>query len=292
MAVIAPSGLGVGAAVGWNELAWTNGQEYISIRIYRKKPGASSFVLLSTVSYPTHKYNDTDISTAGGYSYYVAGSVMDDDVEWWTPPSNTASTTRHASSVSDSVFLSDVDTGLVDRASHVTDTIGLTEASSVTVNWASTVSDTIIVSESAKSAQSLKANFGHYLGMEDKTVHLTDSSLLSDNGTAIVSAWETIETDLGMPDRFKTVHRASLKYVDMGVSTPMFLSVSNDGGRTWVTSTYFVGAGDGKTKSKFFGFVMTGKFFKFKIESSSTDKAFQIIGLDIDFQPCGEVIET
>lgn len=129
--------------------------------------------------------------------------------------------------------------------------------------------------------------------MYNGQAHEVSADYLSDNGTGITSIWETIETNLGMPSTFKTVYRAALRYVDKTSDTPISVSVSNDGGVSWMPSSKTVGDGDGKTKTKLYFFRdMSGENFKFKIESASTAKEFQIIGLDIDFEPGGDTVDV
>jgi hypothetical protein len=127
--------------------------------------------------------------------------------------------------------------------------------------------------------------------MYDGTVHTVSPDTLSDNGTSITSIWETVETNLGMPTAYKTVYKASLRYVDKTAGTLVNVAISNDGGANWTGSFKSVGTGDGKTKTRSFWFNESGEYFKFKVEMSSTDEEFQIIGLDIDFEPGGMTVE-
>lgn len=74
----------------------------------------------------------------------------------------------------------------------------------------------------------------------------------------------------------KTVDRVQLEYVDESASTPVSISLSVDGGLTWAgTASRTIGTGDGKTKVSDFWFLpITGKFFRVKVESTSSAKAF------------------
>ncbi|MCK9602043.1 MAG: hypothetical protein M0R06_23560, partial [Sphaerochaeta sp.] len=129
------------------------------------------------------------------------------------------------------------------------------------------------------------------IGMYNGTVHTVSPDTLNDNGTSITSTWETVETNLGMPTAYKTVYKASLRYVDKTAGTVVNVAISNDGGANWTGASKSVGTGDGKTKTRSFWFNESGEYFKFKVEMSSTDEEFQIIGLDVDFEPGGMTVE-
>ncbi len=126
--------------------------------------------------------------------------------------------------------------------------------------------------------------------MSNGQVHTTSPSYFSDNGTSIASIWETIETHLGMPTTYKTVYRATLRYVDKASSTPIAVMMSNDGGESWIGASRASGTGDGKTHTASFWFNESGEYFKFKVEIATTSHEFQVIGLDIEFEPGGEIV--
>jgi hypothetical protein len=297
-----PTGLGVTASTTKNQVEWTNVNcDYgdgsfgpcTGIRVYRRISPGSTYSNIATPSYPSDSYNDTDIGTFGTYTYYVQAILIVGDLTYISDASDTDSVARAGDTISDTVDVSEgTITGVRGLFDIISDTITLSDAETLYANYFDTISDTVTVSDALRASQSIKTDFEYYIGMSDGTVHGTDSSVKSDNGTAITSIWETMETDLGVPGVFKTVHRANLKYVDKSADTLVSVSISNDGGQTWTAASKSIGTGDGKTASKFFWYVMTGEFFKFKIELSSDDADFQITGLDIDFQPCGEVIET
>ncbi len=80
----------------------------------------------------------------------------------------------------------------------------------------------------------------------------------------------------GFQNRTKTVDRVQLEYVDESSSTPVSISLSVNGGSTWAgTTTRNIGTGSGLTKvADFFFLPTTGKFFRIKIESTSSSKKF------------------
>lgn len=197
----------------------------------------------------------------------------------------------------DSVASSDEATILIDYVDTITDSSSVDASDSdgdgdwtgTTVAGRVTVADTesVTASEVVTFSKSIRTDYLRYIGFDDGTVHKLSEDYLSDNGATITSEWETIETDLELPGTYKTVYRCQLRYVDKSASAPLYVQISIDGGQTWAGATKTCGTGDGKTKSQWFWFVESGEYFKFKIGSSSADKDFRIIGLDIDFLPCG-----
>ncbi len=84
---------------------------------------------------------------------------------------------------------------------------------------------------------------------------------------------------------FKTVDRVQLEYVDKSADTPVSVSLSTDGGATWLgTTSKTVGTGNGLSKVTDFWFLqITGKMFRLKIESSSSAKDFVWSGAYIHY---------
>jgi hypothetical protein len=193
-------------------------------------------------------------------------------------------------------------TATVTSTSSGSGTAGYTRSASVGVTatpaqasyagWNVSASTTVTITPGAAYSVGAKTDYKYYIGTDDGSVHTYDPSYYSDNGTTIVSTWETVETDLGIQDTFKTVYRVSLKYIDHSSSINISVDASHDGGQTWVGAFKSVGTGDKRTHSKDYWFVITGEFLKFRVQTSSTDKHFQIIGMDVDFLPCGEAMET
>jgi hypothetical protein len=286
-----PTGFSVAIVAGKPRLSWTNEDTYDYVKVWRKYPAESTWSPISPLAYyPDSTWDDPNTHALNQRIQYYLTAHKDPFLP--SDPTSDISITMYGDSLSDSVTLSEAESGLQGHVSSVSDTITLTELVVGQTTWASSVSDTVTLSEQLTDAQSIKSVFDYYIGMYSGTAHTTRSSYLSDNGTSITSIWETVETNLGMPNKFKTVHRTNLKYVDESATTQVSVSISNDGGQTWTAANKTVGTGDGKTHSKFFWYVMTGEYFKFKVELASADKEFKVIGLDIDFLPCGEVIET
>lgn len=92
----------------------------------------------------------------------------------------------------------------------------------------------------------------------------------------------------------KTIDRIQLEYVDESADTPVAMSISTDGGATWAaTTTRLLGTGDGRTKVSDFWFLpVTGKFFRVKLESTSTNKSFTWTGLFVHYYVRGDYFEV
>jgi len=80
----------------------------------------------------------------------------------------------------------------------------------------------------------------------------------------------------GFQNLNKTVDRVQLEYVDESSTTPVSVSLSVNGGLTWAaTTTRNLGSGTGLTKVADFWFLpVTGKFFRIKVESTSSSTKF------------------
>jgi hypothetical protein len=286
----APTSLAGTCYATYNRLTWNNEDTYDEVEVYRKASTESTWSPMAILNPAVETWDDTAVTNTNiKLQYHVIGAkypFVDSD------PSNQVDLTRWGDTLSDTATVSDTATGLQTYIDTINDTVGVATLPLSVFTWTSTITDTATVTDSFTDAISIKTTFDYYIGMYNGTVHATRSSYLSDNTASITSIWETVETDLGMPNKFKTVQRTNLKYVDKDANTPVSVSISNDGGQTWTSAYKTIGTGDGRTHSKFFWYTMSGEYFKFKVELASADKGFQIIALDIDFLPCGEVIEV
>lgn len=277
----------------YNRISWTNVEtdpaSYVGIG--RKSTIESTFYGLANIVYPGYYYDDYDITGYDniGLQYYAICYLPPFDP---SPATSTVTVTRWGDTSTDTVTGSDTATGTQTFVDTVSDTVTGATSASVLITWASTASDTVTASDGTTDAQIIKTAFAYYIGMYDGTVHAISPDTLSDNGTSITSIWETIETNLGIPSVYKTVYTSALRYVDKTATTPVSVSISNDGGATWSGSAKSVGTGDGKTHTKkFFWTGISGEYFKFKVELASTNKEFQIIGLDVDFLVDGDTLD-
>lgn len=276
----------------YNLLSWTNVEtdpaSYVSIS--KKAENEGTFYGLDDVAYPGSTYQDTAIAGYDniGLQYYLKTYLSPFDP---SPATDTVQVTRWTDTETDTETPTDTATGVPAHSSEVTDTETPVDTTTAAITWASTITDTETPTDSVASGQSIRTAFAHYIGMDDGTVHAVSPDYLSDNGTDITSIWETIETHLGMPTLYKTVYRVVLRYVDKTASTPIAVVLSKDGGASWIGASKTVGTGDGKTHTRSYWFNESSEYFKFKVECASDDKEFQVIGLDVEFEPCGGTVE-
>ena len=101
------------------------------------------------------------------------------------------------------------------------------------------------------------------------------------------------EADPSDASKNKTVYLVQLEYDDTYSSVPVVISLSNDGGTTWTTSSESVGTGDLTSKIKDFHFAgVTGKYITLKISSTSATVGFTWTGIIIHYISRGEWAEA
>ena len=116
--------------------------------------------------------------------------------------------------------------------------------------------------------------------------------------TSFEAYWRSKPMDFSEADpmdanKFKTVYLVQLEYEDTYASVPIVVSLSTDGGTTWVTSTETVGTGDLTDKIHHFYFSgVTGKYITLKISSTDDDTGFTWTGLIIYYVSRGEYQEV
>lgn len=135
--------------------------------------------------------------------------------------------------------------------------------------------------------------YGYYLADTNGKVYVYSSDYQSDNGTAITSTYVTKVLDFSdqlkqYNDKFKTVFCVKVYYKDLSEDTSITVYLSNDAGSTFESSSKTVGTGDGTIKNKLFHFIKTGQYFQVKIEESSTNNQFCIVGAELMVYPRGE----
>jgi len=170
-----------------------------------------------------------------------------------------------------------------------TETITLTDTTSSGVLAASdTDTDTITLSDSGVLSMSSDNTTGFYLGSYDGKVYYESSDYKSDGGTSIDAFWESKETDFaeeGMEahNKFKTIHKVRLWYVDVSDSSAVVtVKIKPDGGTTWTSISENVGgSGNDTNKYKDFHIIITGHSFKFRVEHDSGNNTFQWSGLEV-----------
>lgn len=199
----------------------------------------------------------------------------------------TATTTE---SLSDSVY----EPGATDLTDTIVETVNVTEVFTESITSSDTITETITVTDQVSDSQTVATDFAYYIASTDGKVFIYDSAYKSDNSVSILSSWESKVTDFSdaYPEavgKWKTIYRIPITYVDKEANLTVIVSVSTDGGATWTTSAkYTVGTGDGMTKDTYFDFIKTGQYFKFRIELPSANKIFQLLGMGVEFLPCGD----
>ena len=92
------------------------------------------------------------------------------------------------------------------------------------------------------------------------------------------------------------IDRIDVAYRDIDSDTPLAVHLSNDDGVTWASKMTTIGNGDGKTKIECFFFkdteVVFGKFFVIKIESTSSNKNFELLQIRVHIIPRAEYFQV
>lgn len=290
----APSSVQIFYYPTYIEVGWTNEDTYDNVVIHRKV-GDADYASYDTITYPTDYYRDTDMKTNTMVKYklkaYRSPYVPSDFSSEVGYVDERITDTIGVSSATPSEVL-----GLTDT---ITDTISLLTGTGEVVGMRDTITDTIGVSTSEQEAATISSNFGYFIGTMDGYVHTYSSAYKSDNGASILSSWRSktvdfSELNIKFAMMYKTVYRVSIQYVDLESSTPVIVSISTNGGSTWTSSnTVTIGTGLLNTANKDFWFTgVCGQFFDFKIEFPSTNKTFQLVGIQVEFEPWGDVVSA
>jgi hypothetical protein len=101
------------------------------------------------------------------------------------------------------------------------------------------------------------------------------------------------EADPADSNKDKTAYMVQLEYTDTYASVPVVVSLSSDGGTTWVTASETIGTGDGTDKSQNFWFSgLTGKYITLKASVTSATKGFTWTGITVFYISRGEHMEA
>ena len=178
------------------------------------------------------------------------------------------------------------------------ESITLTEVATSAYAGSDAYAEGISLSDVGALSVSADPTFGYYFGSYDGKVYFEDSAYKSDNGTSIDTYWESKETDfaeesMDAHDKFKTVYKIRLWYVDISSSSAtVTISIKADGGATWTPITESIGgSGNDTTKSKDFYIIKSGNSFKFRIEHDSTDNEFQWSALEVFYTLGGDYFQ-
>ena len=253
-------------------LAWTNPDIYTSIRVqYNKGAGWTNIALLDGSD---TSYNEDDIVPNILYNFRLSLFTEED-----SGFSNTDSAVCWADALTDEIKASEVVTDYA-TGSDVSDT----------------VTDTMYVSDFIIDAKDIITNYAYYVATADGKIYEYSGFYKSDAGTAITARWESKDTDFAdqnieWADRFKTVEKVRLHFIDKSAGAQISIRVSIDGGANWTTKTRNIGTGDTKGKTADFFLIKTGQIFRFAIENASASDDFQFVGLEVFYNVGGDFFE-
>lgn len=292
----APTNLTVTYHTDHIDLQWSANGPHMEQYVWRFVNPGEGWNLYATVGGSDTTYEDTGMWYDNAvYSYKIIAFGFPDE------PTDIEYTGIYSDTVSDTVTVSSITpTEVLGIADTVSDTITVWSLTPVEiVGMLDTVTDTVTVTDSQTGSQSLKTDYAYYWGTEAGVSHCFDPGYKSDNGVSILSMWRSKVIDFGelrmdLSAKWKTIYRISIQYVDLVTETPVIVSISTNGGSTWTSSTTtYVGTGSLATSNKDFHFTgICGQYFDVKIEYPSTDKTFQLISMDVYFEPYGEVVSA
>ena len=135
----------------------------------------------------------------------------------------------------------------------------------------------------------------YYITTENKIVKLSEPE------TSMECYYRTKSLDFTdqfpeLINQWTEIDRIDIVYRDIDTSTPLSIHLSNDDGVTWVSKHTTIGNGDKKTKIEPFYFkdtaVVFGKLFVLKIESTSSNKNFELLQIRIHIIPRAEYFKV
>ena len=146
-------------------------------------------------------------------------------------------------------------------------------------------------------AQTLEQDFRYYFGSFNGGVYMEDPIYHSDDGEAIPCDWYSKQMDFADQyqealNKFKTIRKIRLWYVDKKANIFITVKISTDGGNTWTQASKSVGTGSGLIKSADFFFNETGHTFIFKVENNTDTDEFQWIGMEVYFEIRGDYFDV
>lgn len=282
-------------------VGWQNTYIYTQIEVYKNEDGGSwgSAKSWGDGSGPITReaWDDNNVSTNVDYGYKVRG--YNADYGGWLTFSNILYCQMFDDSTGDTIELDEAVADGTITGDITTDTIELSEVTSEAATISDSVADTLVLLDSVGDIYTLvlDTEYGYYFGDFRGKIYYEHEDYGSDDGTAINAYWLSKETDFSefnkdALDKYKTVYGARLSYVDKTAGQSVIVSVSNDGGATWLPDGKNMGTGDGTTKSVDFFFVKTGNVFQFKIEHNATEGKFQWINLTGHYSIGGDYFEV
>jgi len=267
---------------------WTNNENYEHLYVIRN----GSQIAEWTSSIP-ETYTDESVSTNTEYEYQIQAYYY---VTGWTY-SNKISITMFDDSGSETIELSESTDDEHIYGDTATETVELSEAISEVATISDTHTETVLVTDDMGDVASisLKVDYGYYLGDFSGKIYYEHEDYGSDDGTSISAYFLSKETDFAdidgqALDRYKTIYKVRLFYVDIFAGQSVTVSVSTDGGNTWINRSRYLGTGDGTVKSADFFFIKTSDVFQFKVAHDDTGK-FQWINMEVFYTINGDYYE-
>jgi hypothetical protein len=274
----APTSLSATADSSGNiDIAWTNGTTYDLIYVLHKQ-GGGSWSTLTTLGGSETSYEHESVTTNVLHYYYVWGYDSG-----YTEPSSDNSNTDSAMCSADTL------TGTINVSGNIAEYVTGTD-------YTDTVTGTVYISGAVLDAQSLKTDYAYYVGDSNGKIYQYSAAYTGDAGANIPARWESKDTDFAdqnieWADKFKTIEKIRLHYIDKTSDATVSLLVSTDGGANWVSKTRSIGTGDGKGKTADFFLIKTGQIFRFAIVNASASDEFQFVGLEVFYSVGGDYFE-
>lgn len=295
---VAPSGMYCYNDGAQTYISWTNNDTYDLIEIeYNTNGGA--FAAWQTLGGSATSENDFLGTLNDTIGYRVRGH----NASGYSDYSNYAYTTYWGETTTDTVNVSTQFSDFVTEGGgggYGDDIVNVVNVSNTVTHalvLAQTFTNTVNVTSVLGGTSTMRTDYGYYFGDETGKVYLFDPAYLADNSTAFTSTWTSRRMDFedqfpGMGSKWKIIYGVRIKYKDLYNDTPLILSISADGGVTWTDNSRSVGSGATTEKDAEFHFLpLAGQMFIFRIASTSTTTAFQLLGMDIAFDVAGESFE-
>lgn len=270
------------------DLAWTNPESYSSIDVYRNT------VRLTSISGSAVSYSDTSTTSNVTYTYYLEPYNL-----LLAPQgnSNSDSQTAWADTMSETLTMTDILTqnAAFNTGEVFTETLTMTDTLTSSCGFSDTFTETITMTDTLLEVMVLSWAFGTYLGTESGNIYEYGEDYVADDSTAVNCMYQTKELDFG--DQYpelslmrKITDRVRVTYKDKYSSTPIIVSVSNDG-VNWTAIAKSCGTGADTIKTQDFWFrgkaYTTGRLLRYKVEWGSATTTTEIMKVEIVIQPAG-----
>jgi len=273
--------------------SWVNQADYQFVELYESETGVGWSLVMDGITDEFYEYIGVKYNT--GYFYKVRGYV---DLQGYSKFSDTIYYLASATEESDSVTTSDVVSEQFESAteSNVSEIVTVADSVTDTENYFEPVSDTVTVSDSVQDAILERLNLARFIGSNNGKLFLYSLETHSDNGNTIPAWWESKDNDFDdqypqFIGKYKYLHTVKLRYIDLGEHS-VTVSISTNGGTTWVDNIKTIGTGSGAPKEKTFNFWLHGRTFMVRVAHASADKDFQWVDLELEFDPAGDYFEV